>query len=331
MNFSSSTMRTRGRSSLLVMWPSVRADVRSDGETLPERRDDPRRISSGSRPCRRPLPRCSGAVAAASRACKRQRGHDAAVGTDPRIAATGRPASARGRGRGAGPVARLRRALAGRDLRGDRPRAEPDRRPEAWLPLGGPLGHVASLAGGDRPRGRHHQGHASLRSSMGLGARAPRRPAARRPPRGRGHDPRPRHRERASSEELFFRGLLATTIGLIASSLAFGLLHQMRGRVRWVWAGWATVMGLLFGALFLATGSLLGPLARARGDQRREPPLPPRHRRRAAEAATPRRAARRRRERRQPRSVRCRMPMPSSIVRTISLVSRRSAESEPSS
>ena len=64
----------------------------------------------------------------------------------------------------------------------------------------------------------------------------------------------------AASEELFFRGLLTTVLGLVASSLAFGLLHQMRGRVRWVWAAWATVMGFLFGALFLATGSLLGPL-----------------------------------------------------------------------
>ncbi len=64
----------------------------------------------------------------------------------------------------------------------------------------------------------------------------------------------------ALGEELFFRGLLMTTFGLIASSLAFGLLHQMRGSVRWVWAAWATVMGLLFGALFLATGSLLGAL-----------------------------------------------------------------------
>jgi membrane protease YdiL (CAAX protease family) len=64
----------------------------------------------------------------------------------------------------------------------------------------------------------------------------------------------------AASEELFFRGLLTSVLGLVASSLAFGLLHQMRGRVRWVWAAWATVMGFLFGALFLATGSLLGPL-----------------------------------------------------------------------
>ncbi len=61
-------------------------------------------------------------------------------------------------------------------------------------------------------------------------------------------------------EELLFRGLLATVIGLVASSLGFGLLHQMRGRGRWAWAAWASVMGLLFGALFFATGSLLGPI-----------------------------------------------------------------------
>ncbi len=64
----------------------------------------------------------------------------------------------------------------------------------------------------------------------------------------------------AVGEELFFRGLLTTTFGVIVSSLAFGLLHQMRGRTRWVWAGWATVMGFLFAGLFVATGSLLGPL-----------------------------------------------------------------------
>lgn len=62
------------------------------------------------------------------------------------------------------------------------------------------------------------------------------------------------------AEELFFRGFLATTVGLVLSSLAFGLLHQSRGNVRFVWAAWATVMGLLFGALFLATGSLAGPI-----------------------------------------------------------------------
>ncbi len=62
------------------------------------------------------------------------------------------------------------------------------------------------------------------------------------------------------AEELFFRGLLAPALGLVLSSVAFGGLHQLRGRVGWIWAGWATVMGLLFGSLFLATGSLLGPI-----------------------------------------------------------------------
>jgi membrane protease YdiL (CAAX protease family) len=62
------------------------------------------------------------------------------------------------------------------------------------------------------------------------------------------------------AEELFFRGLLTPTLGLVVSSIAFGGLHQLRGRVGWIWAGWATIMGLLFGSLFLATGSLLGPI-----------------------------------------------------------------------
>lgn len=62
------------------------------------------------------------------------------------------------------------------------------------------------------------------------------------------------------AEELFFRGLLTPALGLVLSSLAFGGLHQLRGRVGWIWAGWATVMGLLFGSLFLATGSLVGPI-----------------------------------------------------------------------
>lgn len=62
------------------------------------------------------------------------------------------------------------------------------------------------------------------------------------------------------SEELFFRGFLTPTVGIIASSLAFGLLHQVRGRARWGWMAWATIMGLLFALLFRATGSLIGPM-----------------------------------------------------------------------
>lgn len=130
---------------------------------------------------------------------------------------------------------------------------------EAWLPIGGAFGHIASIAGGIalafgtikatrqfvKRWGWARALHADLRPGIrhaGEGAVVVVGIAS------------------AASEELFFRGLLATTVGLVASSLAFGLLHQMRGRVRWVWAGWATVMGFLFGALFLATGSLLGPL-----------------------------------------------------------------------
>jgi membrane protease YdiL (CAAX protease family) len=61
-------------------------------------------------------------------------------------------------------------------------------------------------------------------------------------------------------EEVLFRGALVPWIGVFASSVLFGLLHQMRGRSRFAWVAFATVVGLLFGALFRATGSLLGPI-----------------------------------------------------------------------
>jgi membrane protease YdiL (CAAX protease family) len=65
----------------------------------------------------------------------------------------------------------------------------------------------------------------------------------------------------ALGEEIFFRGLLVPIVGVVLSALLFGALHQVRGPGRWAWMGWATVMGLLFGAVFAATGSLAGPLA----------------------------------------------------------------------
>jgi membrane protease YdiL (CAAX protease family) len=130
---------------------------------------------------------------------------------------------------------------------------------DAWLPIDAPGGHLTSIAGGlalafvTVKATRHFV----RRWAWARALHADLRPAIRHAGSGTiivlGV-------ASAASEELFFRGLLATTFGLIASSLAFGLLHQMRGRVRWVWAGWATVMGFLFGGLFLATGSLLGPL-----------------------------------------------------------------------
>lgn len=64
----------------------------------------------------------------------------------------------------------------------------------------------------------------------------------------------------AAGEELLFRGLLVPLIGVVAASLLFGALHQIRGPARWGWMAWATLMGLLFGAIFVITGSLAGPL-----------------------------------------------------------------------
>ena len=130
---------------------------------------------------------------------------------------------------------------------------------QAWVSFGGPIGHGVSLAFGVllaaatiaatrffvRRFGWARRLHGDLRPSIRyagdativiLGVAS------------------------AVAEELFFRGFLATVCGLVVSSLAFGALHQLKGRVRWAWAGWATVMGLLFGALFLATGSLAGPV-----------------------------------------------------------------------
>ncbi len=62
------------------------------------------------------------------------------------------------------------------------------------------------------------------------------------------------------SEELFFRGFLSVKIGVWLSSLAFGVLHQVRG-ARTASLGWMTtafVMGLFLSVLYALTGSLLG-------------------------------------------------------------------------
>jgi membrane protease YdiL (CAAX protease family) len=64
----------------------------------------------------------------------------------------------------------------------------------------------------------------------------------------------------ALGEELFFRGLLVQVAGVVLSSLAFGVLHQVRGRARWAWAGWACIMGFGFAAIFKMTGSLGGAI-----------------------------------------------------------------------
>jgi uncharacterized protein len=60
-------------------------------------------------------------------------------------------------------------------------------------------------------------------------------------------------------EELLFRGLLMPWLGLLPAAVLFGVLHQVPGPARWVWVTWATAVGILFGAIFAASGSLIGP------------------------------------------------------------------------
>lgn len=61
------------------------------------------------------------------------------------------------------------------------------------------------------------------------------------------------------AEELFFRGAMQPTVGIIASSLVFGVVHIGPGRRFWVWTAWACVMGFVFAGLFQLTGTLLAP------------------------------------------------------------------------
>ena len=61
-------------------------------------------------------------------------------------------------------------------------------------------------------------------------------------------------------EELLFRGLLQPWLGVLPVALLFGICHQLPGPSRWVWVGWATIVGTALGAIFAATGSLLGAL-----------------------------------------------------------------------
>jgi membrane protease YdiL (CAAX protease family) len=65
----------------------------------------------------------------------------------------------------------------------------------------------------------------------------------------------------SAGEELFFRGLLQPWMGLLPQAVLFGLVHQLPGPSRWVWVTWAFLVGLVLGAMFQLTGSLLGPLA----------------------------------------------------------------------
>ncbi|MCA9521839.1 MAG: CPBP family intramembrane metalloprotease [Myxococcales bacterium] len=58
-------------------------------------------------------------------------------------------------------------------------------------------------------------------------------------------------------EELFFRGAMQPSIGLVASSLIFGLLHIGPDRRFIVWTVFAIAIGFIFGLLFRYTGDLM--------------------------------------------------------------------------
>jgi membrane protease YdiL (CAAX protease family) len=61
-------------------------------------------------------------------------------------------------------------------------------------------------------------------------------------------------------EEMFFRGALLPSIGLLGSSAVFALLH-IGPRARYLpWTASSFVAGLLFGAIFMWTGDLTGPV-----------------------------------------------------------------------
>lgn len=62
-------------------------------------------------------------------------------------------------------------------------------------------------------------------------------------------------------EEVFFRGALQPSLGLVATSILFGLLHIGPDRRFLAWTPWALAMGLILGVIFEATGSLYGCIA----------------------------------------------------------------------
>lgn len=61
-------------------------------------------------------------------------------------------------------------------------------------------------------------------------------------------------------EEAFFRLGMQPTVGWVLTSLIFGAVHVGPDRRFWVWTVWAMGMGLLLGAIYEATGSLVGPV-----------------------------------------------------------------------
>ncbi|MCK4908571.1 MAG: CPBP family intramembrane metalloprotease [Planctomycetes bacterium] len=64
----------------------------------------------------------------------------------------------------------------------------------------------------------------------------------------------------AVGEEIFFRGAIQPHLGLIITSLLFGLLHFPVNKKLIPWTVFAVGMGFLLGGLYLTTGSLVAPI-----------------------------------------------------------------------
>jgi len=63
------------------------------------------------------------------------------------------------------------------------------------------------------------------------------------------------------AEELFFRGALQGTVGLVGATILFGLLHSGPGRELRLWTLFALLAGGVLGLLMQWRGNLLGPVA----------------------------------------------------------------------
>ncbi len=63
------------------------------------------------------------------------------------------------------------------------------------------------------------------------------------------------------AEELFFRGALQGTVGLVGATILFGLLHSGPGKAFRLWTLFALLAGGILGLLMHWRGNLLGPVA----------------------------------------------------------------------
>jgi hypothetical protein len=62
------------------------------------------------------------------------------------------------------------------------------------------------------------------------------------------------------AEELFFRGAVQGSWGIVAATVLFALLHTGPGRPFLLWTLFALVAGAVFGGLVLVRGNLLAPV-----------------------------------------------------------------------